>query len=112
VIDYENYSDTISLGYGECINVNSNLDSFCFDSIITDSRCPEDVTCIWAGEAIARFRINNHGKEPVYINLHTGTKDTIVTDYSLSFLDLFPYPNTKIQRNIKDFNARIVIKRK
>ena len=74
VTDYEylydfEYGDTIDLGYGNCLNDYNNQITFCFDSVITDSRCPENVICIWAGEAIARFSVHNQSNEPVFLDL-------------------------------------------
>lgn len=117
VIDYEKYcdfeyDDTIDLRYNDCLNDYSKQTTLCFDSVLTDSRCPENVICIWGGEAIARFRIVNDSNAPLFIDLHTGTFDTIVNDYKISFIDLFPYPNTEIQRNINDYKAKLIIKRK
>src|ERR1044072_7001776 len=33
-----------------------------FTGIATDSRCPSDVACVWAGEIIGRLAIRNDGK--------------------------------------------------
>jgi hypothetical protein len=33
-----------------------------FVGIATDSRCPADVTCVWAGEVVARLAIRSDGK--------------------------------------------------
>ena len=104
-------NDTILLNYGECLNDYTNQLSICFDSVLTDSRCPENVVCIWAGEAIARFRIMNRQNDPRFLDLYTGTVDTIVNGYKLSFLDLLPYPNTEIPRDIEDYKAKLLIKK-
>lgn len=36
--------------------------SFKFKEVISDSRCPQDVTCIWAGEAKVLMEIYENGK--------------------------------------------------
>ena len=115
VTDYEYYcdfnlNDTIDLGYGQCLNHYTNQTTICFDTVLTDSRCPENVICIWAGEAIVRFKININQNESFFLDLHTGTFDTVVNGFRLTFLDLLPYPNTEIERDLEDYKARIVIK--
>jgi hypothetical protein len=117
VNDYEKYcdfayNDTIKLKYKSCLNDYSNHTTFCFDSVLTDSRCPENLICIWGGEAIVRFKIVNDRNSLLFIDLPTGTIDTIVSDYKISFIDLYPYPNTEIQINKNDYTAKLIIKRK
>lgn len=79
----------------------------CFDSVITDSRCPVNVICIWAGEAIAGFRTNISG-ENYYLHIRVG-EDTIVGDYKIIFEDLLPYRDTRVEFETEDYRARIFI---
>ncbi len=110
--NYRNFSlsDTLDLGYKECLYDDEKHFSICFDSVLTDSRCPEDVLCIWQGEAIVRFRITGNHQESLYLDLHAGAADTVFYGYKLSFTDLWPHPNTKIPRITEDYVAKIVIK--
>ncbi|WP_010230960.1 hypothetical protein [Gillisia marina] len=48
------------LDYGELFTFKNK--SIQFKKVISDSRCPKDVTCIWAGEAkvlVAIWRMEN-----------------------------------------------------
>lgn len=117
VSEYEYYkdfafNDTINLGYSDCLNDFEKQSTICFDSVLTDSRCPENLICIWAGEAVARFRFKIYKKDPIWIDLHTGTIDTVINEYKFSFIDLLPYPNTEIQTKLEDYKAKIIIKQK
>jgi hypothetical protein len=119
---YDNYNtipgprignnDTIDLKYGVCLSDWELNQIICFDSVITDSRCPEDVVCVWAGEAVARFNIRRGQMQSISLDLYLGTTDTTVGDYRISFVELLPYPNTKVERIPADYIARIVVKRK
>ncbi|KAF0132236.1 MAG: hypothetical protein FD155_760 [Bacteroidetes bacterium] len=116
VSGYNNYqdfllNDTIDLAYRDCLNNFENQTSICFDSVLTDSRCPENVICIWAGEAIARFSLKNNQNNTTYFDLHVGTIDTLINDYKFSFVNLLPYPNTEIPTELEDYKAKIIIKR-
>jgi len=106
-------NDTIYIGYGQCISDFEKQDAICFDSVLSDSRCPEDVVCVWAGEAIVRFRFEIHGHAPVLVNLHVETPDhdTIVYGYKLTLFDLLPHPNTKNETLPVNYRARILVTR-
>jgi hypothetical protein len=69
----------------------------CFDSLITDSRCPCNAVCGWRGYAAGKFSFSVNGQvhmlrlaeialPPVY------PKDTTVAGYKIEFVDLKPYP--------------------
>lgn len=74
-----------------------------FKEVVSDSRCPKGVTCVWAGEAKVLIEIFENGtlmsekvviinpniidKMPLQFSAGKGT-------YSLSAIGLFPYPCT------------------
>jgi len=70
-----------------------------FKKVISDSRCPKDVTCIWAGEAKVLIAVMENGKQvkEEIISL-TAAKDFKFSFsnsdglYNLNSLNLFPYP--------------------
>ena len=72
-----------------------------FKKVVSDSRCPKDVTCIWAGEAKVLIAVLENGKEveEKIISLKQtegfsfGFKDS-ENVYSLDALDLYPYPTS------------------
>jgi hypothetical protein len=104
------FNDIIYLGYGECTSDFDKRNVICFDTVLTDSRCPENAECVWAGVAIVRFRFEAYGKETRLIDLYAGTNDTIINGYKFSFIDLLPYPNTENQTSLKDYKAKIILK--
>jgi hypothetical protein len=104
------FNDTIYLGYGECISDFGKRNAICFDTVLTDSRCPENLVCVWAGEATVRFKFETCGKESSLVDLYTGTNDTIINGYKFSFIDLLPYPNTENQTSLEDYKAKIILK--
>ena len=115
VSEYEKYSnvrnnDTVDLAYKNCLYDTDRQSFICLDSILTDSRCPSDVVCVWAGEAIARFKIEKYNSFPVFMDLKEGVKDTVVFRYKISFIKLLPYPISDHQTKPEEYKARIVIK--
>lgn len=105
------YNETIELAYGKCLNDLEGHGSICFDSVLSDSRCPLNATCVWAGEAVVRFKFTRNNDNPIFVDLRTGTRDTVVNGYKFSFIELLPYPYTGRTIKIEDYKARIIIKK-
>ncbi|MFA5974129.1 MAG: hypothetical protein WC780_17405 [Lentimicrobiaceae bacterium] len=105
------FNDTIDLVYKDCLYDSEMQTYICFDSVLTDSRCPIGAECIWEGEAAVRLRIEKPDSNPYFVDLYEHTTDTLVDGYEISFFTLFPYPVIDRQVNPGDYKARIVIKR-
>ena len=45
----------------ECTTAAGENFIVCFDSLITDSRCPIDAICVWEGFALAKFSLHQNG---------------------------------------------------
>lgn len=91
-----------------------------FESVIEDSRCPKDVTCIWEGEARIRvvivtssdrmekqiiFQGERFGTEEENTLMETKTKKLI--GYRLS-----PYPETSISIEERAYRLEVVMLKK
>src|SRR6188768_4597251 len=73
----------------------------CFDAVVSDSRCPANAVCIWQGAATASFSFTKNGKTHRFnlstINMQPNyTKDTVIAEYKIEFINLFPYPGTVV----------------
>jgi len=115
IIDYEGLSDlvpddTVDLCYKDCLYDPEKQEYICFDTVLSDSRCPADVVCIWAGTAQARFKFEKQNGSRHYVDLYIHTTDTLVDGYSFSFVDLDPYPMVSNPTKPEDYRARIVVK--
>jgi hypothetical protein len=77
---------------------NSGQVSLCFDQLVSDSRCPMDVVCIWQGTAIAKFSFNENGNQHALtlalqsFPIPEYSSDTTVAGYKIEFVNLYPYP--------------------
>jgi hypothetical protein len=67
---------------------------FTFESVLSDSRCPKDVVCVWEGEAVVSVNITIGGNDYGSYKLSTrqGANSVIVGKLSFTFLDLYPVP--------------------
>ena len=85
-----------------------------FKQVVSDSRCPKDVTCIWAGEAKVLVEVLENGKfvEEKVISLRDtdnfkfGFADSDIR-YSLDALELYPYPTSKHKIEASDYCLKI-----
>lgn len=88
--------DVADVRHGATVNLLGL--SIRFDGIVSDSRCPGDVQCIWAGEASARFTVTPPGGQPVEVVLSDNptvenqTGRVVVGGVALRLLVVTPYP--------------------
>ena len=77
--------------------------SLSFVEVLEDSRCPEDVTCVWAGRARIAVRVKAPGREPeskmlIFGEVQGDESDDLTLydedDMRLVGLQLIPYPKT------------------
>jgi hypothetical protein len=67
-----------------------------FESVTADSRCPQGVTCIWAGEAKCQTTVTlNKTTVPLVLTVSgSSPSQTAVEGYTLSY-NLTPYPQAQ-----------------
>lgn len=73
----------------------------CFDSLITDSRCPAGLVCLWQGTALIKISFyegSDVHKFTMSLKGYPGLgypSDTTINGHKISFTDLQPYPGGK-----------------
>jgi hypothetical protein len=91
--------NSVSLPIQQCVSI-SNGNRICFDSVITDSRCPANANCVWQGYAAAQFTLRTaQGNFPFALATteHPSidySQDTVISGIRIRFTDLRPYPGT------------------
>ena len=96
----------LKLGTGEFQTVQLNECSdnkasayICFDSLLTDSRCPSGGECFWQGTASIRVTFHEENQSHTFKMSLKGfpslgfPADTTVAGYKISFEKLEPYPS-------------------
>lgn len=77
---------------------------------LSDSRCPSDVQCIQAGEAIAKIQVVKNGKILATFNLTTADETPrLVNGYSVSLASIDPYPRSTQVTLPSDYAVTLVI---
>jgi hypothetical protein len=81
---------------------------------VSDSRCPEDVVCVWYGNAVVKLKVySSSGKSQVLTfcigdcrpeptrGKHTVTAEVGGQAYEITLLEVLPYPNSTDQQPAK-----------
>jgi len=108
------FNDTIGLSYKKCLYDPEDNFYICLDSVLNDSRCPKGAMCIWEGNAEIKLKFEKLNESPLYFNLNTNlrfTRDTFIDRYSISIIDLSPYPEIGIKHSPNLYKASLIIKR-
>ncbi len=90
-------TSTVSIPVQQCVSISSGT-RICFDSVITDSRCPANANCVWQGYAAAQFTLRtSQGNYPFALATteHPSidySQDTVISGIRIRFTDLRPYP--------------------
>lgn len=99
---------------GETVKVGSTGLKISFTAVAEDSRCPKNVTCVWAGNAKINLKLSKAGKRTADINLNTGLepKHQLYYGYDVKLVSLNPYPEKDVKIKKDDYVATLVISRK
>ena len=106
---------TIEIGLNELYHSKTYDFSIALDSVLQDSRCPEDVICIWAGNAQGRFNIIAEGRFHHQIILNTTLpmqQDTTLHGINYKLMSLSPEPNSKMPIDYTKYKAKLLITKK
>ena len=105
--------DTIQVPYNQTVQIGETTRSLRFDTLFRDSRCPEDVNCIWKGAWEIGMELLD---QDITYTMKLGTylktaMDTTLDGYSIQVLDLLPRPNTTIKHTKSDYRVIVVIRK-
>ncbi|HAH36311.1 MAG TPA: hypothetical protein DEQ87_00185 [Algoriphagus sp.] len=106
--------ETFGFSYQEQVTHCTEPISITFLELSQDSRCPENVTCVWQGLAQIKLLVSVNGQEkPFDLSTyppHQGIPSEIVfLGYKIALVDLKPYPNTTKKYRIEDYQAYLLI---
>ena len=99
---------------GETISLEGSGVTISFSEVADDSRCPKDVTCVWAGNAKVVISVSIRGRVPGKINLNTmlDPKEGTYSDFGIKLVNLEPYPKKGPRIKKSDYVATLVVRRK
>lgn len=85
-----------------------------FAAVTADSRCPSDVTCVWAGNAAVRLDVSTNRSNGRSLTLNTGHTSSLTNEaqyqgYDLTLVDLSPYPRSDRQTAAGDYVVTLLV---
>ncbi len=98
---------------GQWVTIEGERLRVTFDRVSEDSRCPEGVQCVWAGNAKVVLRLSKSRKRSSTMTLNTGTdpKQAAYRGYEVRLVKLDPYPSEKRRIRKRDYVATVVVSR-
>lgn len=83
-----------------------------FVSVVEDSRCPEGVNCIWAGNAKIKVKISDkRGSKEAEMNTTVGPLGDQYGGYAIRLVSLKPLPTQKGRPSPGTYRAEFSIER-
>jgi hypothetical protein len=83
---------SFTLAPGQTATVRGTDTRITFKRVSEDSRCPVDVTCVWAGDAKIEIVIEPNGSAITRILSITSPNETQVGNLRIRFVGLSPVP--------------------
>jgi len=82
-----------------------------FDSVADDSRCPRNVTCVWAGNAKIVLKVKKGAGKPANVELNTNInpKTSRYLEYELRVKELKPYPESEVRIKSSDYEVTLLV---
>jgi hypothetical protein len=108
--------EEIKIQVFETANYCSDNFSITFNAYPNESRCPTDVTCVWAGFVEVELLINEKGKKSI-LNLSSEPNVSGLPvqanfgDYSIKLIDVIPYPATNIRIDPNQFKVILLVEK-
>ena len=80
-------------------NIKSGDLTIEFVAVLEDSRCPEGVNCIWAGNAKVQIKVSKNGAATETIELNTNLQPRTVNyqGYTITLAGVNPYPKDGVK---------------
>jgi len=98
------------INYKQTLSNRANNLKITFEGVTSDSRCPMELHCIWAGNAEVKFTIAKGFKRETFV-LNTGQEPFVqkVFGYYIDIEDLMPPASTTNPPQAQDYVATLTI---
>jgi hypothetical protein len=85
-----------------------------FTAVANDSRCPSDVTCVWAGNAAVRLNVSTNRRDGKSLTLNTAKVSSLANEaeyrgYKVKLVDLTPYPRSNQKIAAGDYVLTLLV---
>lgn len=98
---------------GQQVTVKGTKLRIRFIAVENDSRCPTDVTCVWAGNAAVQLQLGI-GRVSKTVTLNTSKGPSFVGEteyrgYKVKLVELSPYPRSNRKIGRRDYTATLLV---
>lgn len=101
------------ISIGENFLLPDGKTSIQFTKVLSDSRCPEGVTCVWAGEVTFIVSVVAEGRSnEKTLKIGSETLITTLENLSIYALDVYPKPKADTKINPEDYILNVLIKKR
>lgn len=99
---------------GERVSIKKEGLTVSFTRVAEDSRCPEGVQCIWAGNGKILLRVSKARRRAATMRLNTGMepRQDDYRGYDVKLVSLNPYPKESVVIKRKEYVATLIVSRK
>lgn len=88
------YGEQTELAIGESLRVTKSNAAFTFTKIVNDSRCPTNMNCVQAGEAVLLMTLPDGATRTVKIPADSRRKTTFgINEGNVTVIAFNPYPD-------------------
>lgn len=104
---------SFTLALGETASVKGTHARITLRAVRDDSRCPVDVTCVWAGDAKIELVISRKGSpdETRVLSIAPANNETQVGNLRIRFVSLAPVPRQAEPPSARKYRAELVVDR-
>ncbi len=113
-VGQEALDESFTLRVGETARVESAGIEIKFEEVVSDSRCPTDVNCIRAGEAVVRFSVEagaGHHERLQFKVPPAGSDSARFRDLLITILELKPQTESGKRIDPSAYEARVRVSR-
>lgn len=109
-----NLNEPVELNFGQSLVLADEELEITFFDVPEDSRCAEDVKCVWAGNAVIQLKVIEKNREMSWkLNTHSDIPNEVNSDfYFVKLLSVKPVPNTQKEIKKDDYVITLFIEKK
>ena len=99
----------IVLNYGDNVQLEGTVLRLNFGRVLEDSRCPVDVTCVWAGNAKVEIGIGAGmgPTHPLHLNTNAGPRAVTWSGIRVTLLEVTPSPHSENPIPLEDYSVTL-----
>lgn len=105
-------NEDFTIRVGESVTVDGAALMLKFIRVVSDSRCPGDAVCIWAGNGQIQVEARSStGVDTLTLNTYDGAKEGVAGGNRIRLVSLAPVPLASKPTDPKDYRATFTVSR-